>query len=353
MQQLLPEWHLQEAVLLSWPDAKTDWQPWLSHVRQNYLDIIAALNSNDTPVIMLIRQNEIADCQSLVSSANNINKLLLVPADYNDTWIRDYGFLTCQDDDLLKPVSFNFNGWGNKFNANKDNQMNEQVLAKLCQHPLESVDFVLEGGAVEIDDSGHLFTTELCLSNPERNGQFEIEKNQQILQQALGANKVTIFKHGHLEGDDTDGHIDTLVRYTPDNGLVIQSCLNRPQDPHFDGLSALVAEAQLQLPGHEVFELPLPYLENDESERLPASYANYLINNGQILAPVYGEPEDEQAIEVLKTAYPNYKIVAINCRPLIQQFGSLHCISMQVPCGTLKPEITQLANSGMTIYEQN
>lgn len=353
MQQLLPEWHAQEAVLLSWPDAQTDWQPWLADVRQTYLNIISTLNGNNTPVVMLIREQEIEACQQLIAQTmpESITKLLLLSADYNDTWIRDYGFLTCTKSGELQPVNFRFNGWGNKFNASKDNQMNEMVLATLCQQPMHVVDFVLEGGAVEIDDEGHLLTTELCLSNPERNGQFEFQKNQQLLQQALGAQQVTIFKHGHLEGDDTDGHIDTLVRFTKAKGLVIQSCFNRPDDSHYEGLSALVNEAKAQLPEHQIFELPLPCIENEDGERLPASYANYLISNGVVLAPVYGEEEDAAAIDVLKQAYLDFTVVAINCRPLVQQFGSLHCISMQVPCGTFKSEITQLANSGIHIYE--
>lgn len=351
MQQLLPEWHPQEAVLMAWPDKLTDWNPWLEEVRETYLKIIQVLNNNETPVLLLIRENEIEILCELISqcSPQHIDKLLLIPAQYNDTWLRDYGFLSCLSDQGIQALDFTFNGWGNKFNAQKDNLANQQIFNKLLRNPLKSFEFVLEGGAVEIDTDGHLLSTQLCLSNPERNGDWDADKHQQIFTELLGARKVSILQNGHLDGDDTDGHIDTLVRFTPNNGLVIQSCFNRPKDDHFAGLTALKQECDELLSPTQIFELPLPYILNSESERLPASYANYLINNNEILAPIYGEAEDNTAIDVLKAAYPNFKITPIDCRDLIQQFGSLHCITMQVPCGTFKTDIIQLATSGINI----
>ena len=353
MQQLLPEWHSQEAIILTWPDAQTDWQPWLEEVRLTYLSIIAALNNNNTPVILLVRPSEINQCQqrlSSLSNTSNITSVLLIAADINDTWVRDYGFLTCALENQLRTVNFTFNGWGNKFNAELDNQINQQIFSNLVAHPMQTFDFVLEGGALEINEAGHLLTTQLCLANPERNGVFDSAQNRQQLQQALGAKQITILEHGHLEGDDTDGHIDTLVRFAPNNTLVIQSCANRPDDSHYQSLSALVAECRAAFPTYKLIELPLVAMYSKEGERLPASYANYLINNNQILFPVYGEPEDPHALAQIQLAYPNMNIVAINCRPLVQQFGSLHCISMQVPTGTLKPNVIAQANSGVNIY---
>jgi agmatine/peptidylarginine deiminase len=158
-------------------------------------------------------------------------------------------------------------------------------------------------------------------------------------------------QNGHLEGDDTDGHIDTLVRFTPHKGLIIQSAFNRPADIHFEGLSALIKECQQVLPTHKIFELPLPYILNSQGDRLPASYANFLISNQHILCPIYQQAEDNLAIHVIQNAYPEFTIVPIDCLPLIQQFGSLHCISMQIPCGILKPEILRSLASGVCVYE--
>ncbi|WJG09813.1 agmatine deiminase family protein [Aliiglaciecola sp. LCG003] len=333
---LLPEWAEQEAIILAWPDDRTDWKPWLASVRQTYKQLISAISANNTAVILLIRDGQIESAKQLLAG---IAKVLLIRADYNDTWCRDYAFLTCNGEDGLHPIEFQFNGWGQKFDANTDNQVNQTVLAPLCRNPLTSFSLVAEGGALEIDQNGHLLSTELCLTNPLRNGTLSLSGYEEQFKQILGATQVSILGKGHLEGDDTDGHIDTLARYTPTQGLVIQSCFNRPDDSHFVGLSDLVAECRHALPNHTIFELPLPHIVSEDGERLPASYANYLINNQQILCPIYQQPEDDLALTIIQQAYPDYTIVAIDSLPLVQQFGSVHCISMQVPKGTLLPEV--------------
>lgn len=343
--RLLPEWAPQEAIILAWPDAQTDWQLCLAEVRAVYLEIIKQLNRAQTPVILLIREAEIREIQTHLPAKAT---LLLVNADYNDTWVRDYAFLSGESANGMQPIEFIFNGWGNKFDAHKDNQINQGVLADLCQLPLQSIPIVAEGGALEIDEQGHLLSTQFCLNNPERNGTLSLTQYRDVFHQQLGATRVNILENGHLAGDDTDGHIDTLVRFTPDKGLVIQSAFNRPEDSHFEGLRALVQECRAELPEHEIFELPLPNIVNQDGQRLPASYANFLISNQQILCPVYGEPEDRQALSIMKYAYSDYKIVPINCLPLVQQFGSLHCITMQVPTGTLKPEIVNKFSHGVS-----
>ncbi|MCY7296322.1 agmatine deiminase family protein [Alteromonas sp. a30] len=357
MQQLLPEWAEQEAILLAWPDMSTDWAPWLDEVRQTYLSLISEINAADVPVIILMQPYVIEEAQSLINKWNQskpvqVTQLLILPADYNDTWFRDFGFLTCATDSGNRALDFDFNGWGNKFDASLDTQVTARYFASLLQHEPIKVNFTLEGGALEIDANGHLLSTQLCLSNPERNGNWDAEKHLSIFTEHLGATKISILQHGHLEGDDTDGHIDTLVRFTPNNSVVVQSCSNRPEDSHFAGLKALVEECQLRIKPEHIFELPLPSIFNDDKERLPASYANFLICNQHIFAPIYQESEDKTAIDTLKKAYPNFRIVPINCRSLVQQFGSLHCITMQVPCNTLKSEVITLAKSGIRIYEQ-
>lgn len=346
--QLLPEWAPQEAVILAWPDQYTDWRPWLNEARQVYLDLIQTLNQAGTGVLLLIREQEV---EGFRQSAGELSKVILLLADYNDTWLRDYGFLTCQSNLGMQPIEFTFNGWGNKFDASKDNLINGEVLAPLCNLPLQTFTEVAEGGALEIDEQGHLLSTKLCLTNPQRNGQLSLEQYQQLFSSSLGAKTVSIFEHGHLEGDDTDGHIDTLVRFTPDRGLVVQSAFNRPQDSHYLELSALVAECKTKLPEHQIFELPLPYILAEDGDRLPASYANYLISNKQVLCPIYMQPEDELAMSVLQQAYPQYTIMAINCLPLVQQYGSLHCITMQVPLGTLKEQVLAQLNQGVSQWQ--
>ncbi|WP_100657814.1 agmatine deiminase family protein [Alteromonas flava] len=344
---LIPEWEPCEAVILAWPNENTDWAPWLPVVTNTYKQLIAAINAAGAGVILLCRNQDIASLSTQLANA----RVLLIAAEYNDTWVRDYAFLTLSDTQGQRlPVEFEFNGWGNKFSAQRDNVVNRKFLAELCQHALATVDVVCEGGALEIDQDGHLLSTALCLSNPERNGEMPLQQYEMLFADALGAKRTTILEHGHLEGDDTDGHIDTLVRFTPDNGIVIQSAYNRPEDSHFAGLSELVKEVRMHFPAHEIFELPLPEIINTEGERLPASYANFLICNSHVLCPVYDQVEDEMALEVMRKAYPDHQIVAVNCHALVQQFGSLHCITMQVPRNTFKPAVIQQLNKGVSSY---
>ncbi|NVK54100.1 MAG: agmatine deiminase family protein [Alteromonadaceae bacterium] len=344
---LIPEWQASEAVILAWPHDATDWSPWLESARQTYVALIQLINATQAGVILLCREKDMADIEQRLP---NDARVLLLGADYNDTWARDFAFLSCGDRKAPYPVEFKFNGWGNKFDASLDNQINQRYLAQLCQQPLRTVNIVAEGGALEIDDDGHLLSTESCLFNPERNGDLTEAAYREIFKESLGCSKTTIFAHGHLEGDDTDGHIDTLVRFTPSKGMVVQAAENRPDDSHYQGLSALVSECRQHFPDHTLHLLPLPAMYNDEGERLPASYANYLICNQSVLLPVYGQPEDAEAIKVMQNAFPEHHIAPLNCATLVQQFGSLHCITMQVPKHTLTTNVIQQLHSGVTRY---
>ena len=344
---LFPEWASADAVILAWPHEQTDWAPWLQTVRSTYCNIIKHINNAGAGVILLCPPTQ---ADTISAQLPTDSRVLLIPAHYNDTWVRDYGFLTCEGPDGPQPVEFAFNGWGEKFDARQDNQVNRRYLAKLCRQQLTSIEWVAEGGALEIDAQGHLLSTAQCLLNPKRNGQMTLDAYEQGFNDALGAHKVTILQQGHLQGDDTDGHIDTLVRFTPQQALVIQACDNRPDDDHFKSLSALCEELAQRLPEHHQYRLPLPAMFNNDNERLPASYANFLICNQAILAPVYNQPEDAEALAVLRQAYPQFTVTGIDCSALVQQFGSLHCISMQVPQHTLKDAVISQLQTGVSVY---
>lgn len=340
---LLPEWAEQEAIILAWPHETTDWALNLAATKQCYLDLIANINACDVPVLLLCDKASKDEVKTLLPADA---RLAIIEAEYNDTWVRDYAFITVASGSEHVPLNFLFNGWGQKFKADKDNAVNA-MLSIYCRNEMRSIPVVLEGGAIEIDENQHLLSTQSCLLNPKRNGDMSIEEYRTVFKRFLGATEVTVFENGHLEGDDTDGHIDTLVRYTPLMGIVLQSCNNRPSDSHFEGLFKLKKEIQTCFPNYKIYELPLPNIQNEVGERLPASYANYLILNKHIIMPVYQEKEDQEAVDVLQNAYPNYTIRCVNCAPLIAQFGSLHCISMQVPTNTLKSEFIDQLQFGV------
>ena len=256
----------------------------------------------------------------------------LLPFTSNDTWARDHGFITVEEFDGTKVLlDFQFNGWGQKFAAELDNQINRHLYEQgLVEGRYEShLDFVLEGGSIESDGRGTIFTTRCCLMAPHRNQPLTQQQIDDRLKQYLGAERVVWLEHGSLIGDDTDGHIDTLVRICPDDTIIYTG--GDGDHPDLDDMEReLQTLRTLDGQPYRLLKLPLPRPIYDDGDRLPATYANYLVVNGAVLVPTYNQPDlDQEAMRVVGLAYPDREIVGIDCRPVIRQHGSLHCCTMQ------------------------
>ncbi|HKY90997.1 MAG TPA: agmatine deiminase family protein, partial [Nevskiaceae bacterium] len=223
-----------------------------------------------------------------------------------------------------------------KFAADNDDLITRRLAGMgVWKAPVETHDFVLEGGGIEVDGEGTLLTTERCLLAPTRNPTFTQSGIENYLAPLLGTRRVLWLKHGDLLGDDTDGHIDTLARFCSPGLIAYQGC-DDPSDPHFEELSFMEAELEaFRRANGEPYELvPLPLPDpifDDDGERLPAGYANFLIVNGGVLVPVYGVSQDLEALRRLRPCFPNRRVVPVDCRWLIRQYGSLHCVTMQIP----------------------
>lgn len=346
--RLPPEWHPQDAVMLTWPHANTDWAPYLTEVEPVYIEISRQVLKRQSLVVICHDEAVQTHVQALLNTSDiNIGDMdthqlytFVIPC--NDTWARDHGpIILVNEQKKSLSLDFVFNGWGNKYESSLDNAINKSLLKQPAIHAeYKAVDLVLEGGGIEVDGKGHLLTTEQCLLNPNRNSKLSREKIEIQLNQHLGTQKVLWLKHGYLAGDDTDSHIDTLARFAPNNTITYVQCSDE-SDEHFDELSKMEQELQALRNcdglGFNLIPLPMPIAcFNEEGERLPATYANFLIINGAILFPTYcQEKADKIALEQIHKAFPQYDIIAVNCLPLIQQFGSLHCISMQLPQGFL------------------
>ena len=191
------------------------------------------------------------------------------------------------------------------------------------------LDFVLEGGSIESDGRGTIFTTRCCLMAPHRNQPLTQQQIDDRLKQYLGAERVVWLEHGSLIGDDTDGHIDTLVRICPDDTIIYTG--GDGDHPDLDDMEReLQTLRTLDGQPYRLLKLPLPRPIYDDGDRLPATYANYLVVNGAVLVPTYNQPDlDQEAMRVVGLAYPDREIVGIDCRPVIRQHGSLHCCTMQ------------------------
>lgn len=303
---MLAEWEHQSMVQLTWPHEGTDWAP--------ILDEITAVYEN------------------MASEIRKREPLLIVDSiPHNDTWARDHGFITVEEDSVLFLLDFKFNGWGEKFEAALDNEINkhlyEQGLVKGTYE--DHLDFVLEGGSIESDGKGTVFTTECCLMAPHRNQPLTKEEIEERLKEWLGAERIVWLQHGSLIGDDTDGHIDTLVRICPNDTLLYTG-----GDKDHPDLAEMEKELQdlqtLDGKPYRLLKLPLPRPIYDDDDRLPATYANYLIVNGAVLVPTYNQPDlDQEAMDVIQQAFPDREIVGIDCCAVIKQHGSLHCCTMQ------------------------
>ncbi|WP_105189581.1 agmatine deiminase family protein [Pseudoalteromonas sp. T1lg48] len=340
---LLPEWHPQDAVMLTWPHQDTDWAANLSAVEQVYLELSKHISERQRLLIVADNAELKAHIHSALSEQGvDLTQVNFVDAPCNDTWARDHGPLTLSDGQQLKAIDCQFTAWGGKYEADKDNAINGQLFAQALNQNVrtEQSDFILEGGAIEINEQGVLLSTRACVHNKNRNASMSAEQIDAALSELLGAKKILWLDHGYLAGDDTDSHIDTLVRFAPNNTLVYVRC-DDPQDEHYDELGKmaeeLVALRGLNDDAYELIALPWPKaVYNSEGERLPATYANYLIINDAVLVPTYNDSHDQVALAQIAKAYPGREVIGVDCCALIEQFGSLHCITMQLPHGFLE-----------------
>ncbi len=331
------EWEPQSAVLVAWPHAGTDWAERLAGVEETYIALVAAITRFQN-VVICVADDDVETYAEIRLRSNRVDmeRVRFATAPYDDTWLRDSGPITLIEGGAFRLLDFRFTGWGGKFEAGDDDRLIERLDAGGLFRDARrtSIDFALEGGAIDTDGAGTLLTTWQCLH--ERHPQASREELTEKLAGWLHQDRVLWLDHGYLEGDDTDAHVDTLARFAPNDAIVFQAC-DDEADSHFAELKAMGGEiAALRTQDGRPYTLfPLPWARPilDGRRRLAASYANFLIVNGAVLMPAYGDAADDAAAAVLADAFPEREIVQIPCRPLIWQNGSLHCLTMQLPRG--------------------
>ena len=334
------EWAPQSGVQLTWPHAHTDWAYMLEEVQECFTRIAIEIARRE---LLLIVTPEPDTVRRQIEGKVRMENVRLATCDTNDTWARDHGAITLLDKEGNAYLQdFTFNGWGLKFASDKDNLITRRLVKDGHLHGryTNRLGFVLEGGSIESDGQGTLLTTSECLLSPNRNAEMNREEIEAYLRNAFHARQVLWLDHGYLAGDDTDSHVDTLARLCPNDTIAYVRC-TRPEDEHYGELQRM--EEQLKtfrtLDGKPYRLLPLPWPAPivEDGERLPATYANFLVMNGAVLFPTYAQPEnDALAKEVLALAFPDREITSIDCRPLIRQHGSLHCVTMQYPTGVIR-----------------
>ena len=332
------EWAEQSGVMLTWPHENTDWAEMLDEVEKCFVSIAKAVSEKEKVLIVcpdpLSLADKLGDCRK--------EHLVFAQIPANDTWARDHGAITVLIDNKLVLYDFTFNGWGMKFAANLDNQITlslfenrifrEEVRYENMQR------LVLEGGSLESDGEGTLLTTRECLLSVNRNQYLSEKEIENQLIDILGLKRVLWLSSGYLAGDDTDSHIDTLARFCNPDTIAYVKC-DDVTDEHYAALhrmeEELITFRTMKNQPYQLIALPMADEIFDGKDRLPATYANFLIINKAVLVPFYESPKDKIAAEQLQKAFPDREIIGIDCRSLIKQHGSLHCVTMQFPKGVL------------------
>lgn len=333
------EWHKQSMIQLTWPHRNTDWADMLEEVNTCFLRLAHEISIRQNLLIVTPEPDEVK--KLLLRQGTDCRSVFFMKCPTNDTWARDHAFITMlKGDGTPLLLDFCFNGWGMKFAAHYDNQINNRLFGagKLRGEYKDCRDFVLEGGSIESDGKGTLLTTAECLLSANRNDTMSRKEIEARLKELFNLKQVLWLEHGYLAGDDTDSHVDTLARLCPGDTIVYVQCKDTA-DEHYEALKSMEEELRaFRTPEgipYRLLPLPMPAAIYDENgERLPATYANFLIMDRAVLYPVYGQPEnDRKAGEVLAEAFPGREVAGIDCRVLIRQHGSLHCVTMQYPEG--------------------
>lgn len=341
LRRLPAEWEEQDGVLLAWPHEGSDWLPWLDAVEPVFVEIIRQISLIEQVVVVAPDTAPVR--KKLQESGAALEQIRLFEMETNDTWSRDFGPVTVFEDGRPLILDFGFNGWGLKFAADQDNQITRRLhkLGAFGVTPLKTVGLIMEGGSIESDGHGTILTTAECLLDGNRNPHLSRIEVEDALKELCGAGHFLWLENGYLAGDDTDSHVDTLARLCPNDTIAYVTC-DDPDDEHYQALQAMERELKAfrTADGRPYRLIPLPWPEaryDEEGDRLPATYANFLIINRAVLVPTYRDKNDAAALAAVAEAFPDREIIGIDCLPLILQHGSLHCVTMQLPKGILKP----------------
>lgn len=331
-----PEWAPHQATWLSWPHNRASWPGAFEGVEPVMAQAVAALATGETVHINVLDADHEAHVRALLDP-QALARVRFHHFPTNDAWCRDHGaiFVTrpASRGAPLAALHFDYNAWGGKYPPFDRDREIGRLMAEALDVPRFVGGMILEGGSIEVNGAGTLLTTEQCLLNPNRNPHMSREEIEQRLRDTLGVTQIVWLGEG-IEGDDTDGHVDDLTRFVAEDAVVTVVEPN-PDDANHAPLAANLERLRaVRLPDGRalrIHEIPLPAPLVHEGQRLPASYANFYIGNRVVLLPVFDDPNDARAIEVLQRCFPDRRVVALDCRRLVVGLGTFHCLTQQLP----------------------
>jgi agmatine deiminase len=331
------EWEPHEAVWLSWPLNPETWPGRLPHLQDRFGELAALISRFVTVRINAEGGAHAAIRSTLERARADLSRIELFDHPTNDVWCRDHGpiFVAGTDGSGLTITDWTYNAWGGKFPPwDLDNAVPERFATSLSL-PRQSSRLILEGGGIEGNGAGLILTTEAVLLNSNRNPDWTREEIDAELHRLLGADRVFWLARG-IEGDDTDGHVDDFCRfYAPDKVLLaVESHVDDPNHAILEENRERLRDLNV-----EVRDLPMPdrlavNAGDWRLERLPASYANFLITNGAVIVPIFGQPtNDDRALGIIAECFPGRKVEGIDARDFVYEGGAVHCLTQQQPVG--------------------
>ena len=326
------EWSRQQTLWVGWPHLANEWQGALAAARVEIAGFIRAA-ADFTPVRVACGSKQALDSASVALAPINANiELVSVPS--GDIWLRDTGPVMARTPDALIALCFRFNGWGGKFIMPGDCE----TAAAIAQYegvPALQHDFVLEGGAVDLDGHGQLITTRQCLLHPNRGNGWSEAAADAALRHAFGVNNIVWLDYG-LAHDHTDGHIDNLARFIGPGHVLCQTATGE-DDPQAEILAA--TEDSLRAAGLQVDTIPSPgRIVAEDGEILPASHMNFTLLNDGLILPVYDPVPGARAIARLQVLCPDHRVIGLPANAILRGGGSFHCMTREIPC-PLSPEV--------------
>ena len=326
------EWEKQSATWFAFPHNKTNWYGERGvKIRKFYVELVRNITVFQSVNLLLPSKNFLTD-EEKTALANRPFPVNFIVIKTNDIWIRDYGPFFMKKGNKKVVVETQFNAWGAKFPPwGLDNAIPQKIAAKMGFPLIESVPYIFEGGAIEVNGDGLGITTEDCLVGKNRNDVKHLNKVAKALRKAFGLKDLLVLPHG-LHGDHTDGHIDNVARFVAKDRIVMCMADNKrsPNAPILSEAKFIIEKWLFRHYGESavVDTLPLPPQRVlDDGQILPASYMNYIYVNGGLIFPKYKSPNDAKAKKYFESVYPDRKVIGIDCRTVIEEGGSLHCMS--------------------------
>ncbi len=330
------EWHLHTATWLSWPHKEASWPGKLDTIFAPYCTFIKEVSEGEMVCI------NVADAamqqfatQHLLAAGVDLNRIKFFIHPTNDAWCRDHGpaFLLHQNGQQKAIVDWGYNAWGGKYPPHDLDDVIPSLIGKALNLPVFHPGIVMEGGSVEFNGAGTLLTTTACLLNPNRNPHLNQQQIEQYLEDYYGINHILWLGEG-IVGDDTDGHIDDITRFV-NTDTVLTVVESKKQDDNYALLQEnLHSLKQMRLHNSKqlnIVELPMPSSVIYEDQRLPASYANFYISNAAVVVPTFRDVNDDKALQIIQSVFPDRKVVGIDSVDVIWGLGSWHCLSQQEP----------------------